>query len=219
MRGKTIGTILYQIVKENIYFFGLFMLWLIIGAILLAMFDRESLFSMINSRFSHVLDYTMVILSAYGRGDCIPILLISLLILSSFRSRHYLFTSISSGVLLTLISFSAKQFYGCARPLVEYGTERVHTVHWMQNAFYNSFPSGHTMGAFGFFIMMSFYLPARQKIWSIFFFALALGCAYSRIYLGQHYFKDVYFGSIFGVAIVTSLYLLAELFFTKTETT
>lgn len=209
---------LQELIKENKYFFTLFGLWLIVGALMLSWYDREALFFFFNSRFSVFLDYTMVILSAYGRGDCIPILLISLLVISSFRTKHYLFTSILSGLLLTLISFSAKQFYGCARPLVEYGPDRVHTVSWMQNAYFNSFPSGHTMGAFGFFIMMSFYLTQQQKKWSILFFILALGCGFSRIYLGQHYFKDVYFGSIFGVLIVLVVYLMAEIFFTKTNT-
>jgi membrane-associated phospholipid phosphatase len=45
---------------------------------------------------------------------------------------------------------------------------------------------------------------------------LALGCAYSRMYLGQHFFKDIYAGSIFGVFIIAFIYLVAAFISLKT---
>jgi membrane-associated phospholipid phosphatase len=204
-----------RIFSETRLFFVLFSIWLVVGAILLALYSREELFFMVNSHHTPILDYIMVVLSAYGRGDCIAILLTLLLLIPKCRTRHYLFVSMATGLTITLVSYYAKQFYGCARPLVEYGMQRVHTVTWMDNAFNNSFPSGHTMGAFGLFLLLTFYLPARVKPWSVLFFFLALGCGYSRLYLGQHYFKDIYFGSIFGVFIAAFFYTLATNYITS----
>jgi membrane-associated phospholipid phosphatase len=204
-----------RIFSETRLFFVLFSIWLVVGASLLALYSREELFFMVNSHHTPILDYIMVVLSAYGRGDCIAILLTLLLLIPKCRTRHYLFVSMATGLTITLVSYCAKQFYSCARPLVEYGMQRVHTVTWMDNAFNNSFPSGHTMGAFGLFLLLTFYLPARVKPWSVLFFFLALGCGYSRLYLGQHYFKDIYFGSIFGVFIAAFFYTLATNYFTS----
>lgn len=206
IKNQYLGSIWY----ENKLFFSLFFIWVLVGGVLLSMFSRETLFFFVNKNNSETLDYIMTILSGYGRGDCIPIILLSLLLVEGCRNKHYLFTSIVGGALLTSIIAGAKRYFDCSRPLVEYGIERVHTVVWLGNAYQNSFPSGHTLGAFGMFLILTFYLPNRLKNWSILFFLLALGCGYSRMYLGQHYFKDVYVGSILGVFIVTSVYAMSN---------
>ncbi len=63
----------------------------------------------------------------------------------------------------------------------------------------NSFPSGHTATAFCMATMIILAYPHLHKIWQLFFFLIALSVAYSRIYLSQHYFLDIYVGSILGI--------------------
>jgi membrane-associated phospholipid phosphatase len=179
----------------------------------LFIYSRETLFFAVNDIHSTFFDKLMTVMSGFGRGDCIPIILCSLILVEGLRSAHYIFTTLSFGIVLPSIILLIKKFYGCPRPLVEFGLSRVHTVPWLDNAFYNSFPSGHTIGAFGFFMLLSFYLPKKQKLWSVLFFALALGCGISRLYLGQHYFKDIYVGSLIGVMVSTVLFIVAELLF------
>ena len=60
----------------------------------------------------------------------------------------------------------------------------------------NSFPSGHTTSAFALATILA--LHATKKGWGIFFLLLAVGVAYSRIYLGQHFLPDVTMGAILG---------------------
>jgi membrane-associated phospholipid phosphatase len=205
-----------NLLKNNVYFFIPFAIWLIVGAFLLSLFTQDELFFFVNSKHSFFFDKVMTVLSAYGRGDCIPIVLTSLLLLPGFRNKKYLIASLSFAVVTPLLAFYFKDYYNCSRPLTEYGIENVHTVPWLENAYMHSFPSGHTLGAFSFFLLLSLFLPKSQKAWSTAFFMLALGCAYSRMYLGQHFFKDIYAGSIFGVFIIAFIYLVAAFISLKT---
>lgn len=70
---------------------------------------------------------------------------------------------------------------------------------------HNSFPSGHTAAAFALFFMLSVFL--KNKKWSIALFSVALLVGVSRVYLFQHFFRDVYFGSLIGVTVSVLFYL------------
>jgi membrane-associated phospholipid phosphatase len=71
---------------------------------------------------------------------------------------------------------------------------------------YNSFPSGHTATAFALFFSLIFII--QNKFLVFIFFILAIGVAYSRIYLAQHFPVDVLGGSIIGVITAFSIYPL-----------
>lgn len=62
-----------------------------------------------------------------------------------------------------------------------------------------SFPSGHTMAAF----MMATFLSmvVVQKRWSVLYLTVAILTAISRIYLLQHFLRDVLAGSFVGILI------------------
>jgi membrane-associated phospholipid phosphatase len=61
---------------------------------------------------------------------------------------------------------------------------------------WNSFPSGHTMAAFGLYAALAFYAKKWYQAFGLFFLALLVG--YSRIYLSQHFLVDVIFGAMLG---------------------
>jgi membrane-associated phospholipid phosphatase len=61
---------------------------------------------------------------------------------------------------------------------------------------FNSFPSGHATTTFALFFLLT--AMSRNKQLGYLFFMLAVLASYSRIYLGQHFFEDVYFGSFIG---------------------
>ena len=186
---------------------------MITGAVLLTVFSKEELFFAVNHHYSPVWDKINTIFSAYGRGDIISILLISLLMIPAYRNRHFFVTTLIFGILIPVFIYFSKLYFHTPRPLRFYGVSRVHTVPWLDNLFETSFPSGHTLGAFGFFVLLSLYLPKRWKPWSLLFFLLALACAYSRLYLGQHFFADVYGGSVLGTCLTLGVYLIGTTYF------
>lgn len=71
-----------------------------------------------------------------------------------------------------------------------------------------SFPSGHTVTAFG---LALFVVLMSGKRWVGFFMAcLAVLVGFSRVYIFQHFLVDVIAGSIVGVIITYSVFYLAQ---------
>jgi membrane-associated phospholipid phosphatase len=99
-------------------------------------------------------------------------------------------------------------FSGALRPKAFFDKSG-QVLHWVDGVevhLHNSFPSGHATTAFSVFCLLS--LLAVRKGWGGFWFALALLAAYSRVYLGQHFFGDIFAGSLIGVGTTVACYLL-----------
>lgn len=65
---------------------------------------------------------------------------------------------------------------------------------------YDSFPSGHTATAF--VLGMVLIWTSRNLYWRFVLFVSAILVGVSRIYILQHFARDVFFGSIFGILAV-----------------
>lgn len=188
-----------KLLQKNNSFLLLFTFWILLACLILIKFTDKEILFFINQKHNLFLDYTMTVLSAYGRGESVTILFLSLLIFKQYREKKYILSTSIFGIFVPLIVFLSKDFFNRTRPIGEYGESQIHHVTWLTNLVNNSFPSGHTMGAFGMALFLNHFLPYQNKYISTFLFLLALGCGYSRIYLGQHYFSDVLAGSLFGV--------------------
>ncbi len=199
-----------QIIRENkVYFLSYFTL-LVVGTILLIRIPvgNENLFFV---RFrGSIWDDVFKVTSQFAEPVfIIPILLISLFI--SFRKT----TSILSVIAITLVlTAGAKALFQHVRPrLFFYHLGRsselipVEGVELLTG--HSSFPSGHTMAAFSIFTLLA--IQAKQKkLLGVIFILLATSVGLSRIYLGQHFLKDVLTGSIFGVILALIIYVLFE---------
>lgn len=60
---------------------------------------------------------------------------------------------------------------------------------------HDSFPSGHSTSAFAVATALALYYPR----WTPFLFIMAVLVALARVYLGHHYFADVYGGALIGI--------------------
>jgi membrane-associated phospholipid phosphatase len=179
--------------------------------------SRNEIFFAINQLHNPIADWLMTLFSAFGRGDTIAITFVLLLIFPVFRTRQYLATTLLFGLLLPAVNHFSKDFFSKPRPLGEFYEHKVHTVTWLENLYFDSFPSGHTMGAFGFFLLLNYFIPKKNPYLSVLLFMLALSCGYSRIYLGQHFFADVLAGSITGVVVSLCIISSVYLFMKKNE--
>jgi membrane-associated phospholipid phosphatase len=76
--------------------------------------------------------------------------------------------------------------------------DRIHRVDGRLLRGNNSFPSGHTTTAFAMFSLLAF--ASRNYPVQFLCFVAAIVVGYSRIYLGQHFYKDVFTGALLGYA-------------------
>lgn len=202
---------LFTLFRKNIWFFLPFLVWMIAGGIMLCMFSKEELFLSVNQSHSPIGDILETGITYMGDGISFALLLVLMLIMQRFR---LFFIGLITLLMVTLIVQVVKHYVNAPRPISYFDDANVvHTVSWVSVHGSYSFPSGHTAGAFGMFCFLA--LLVRNKIWGLVFFLLAIAAAHSRIYLAQHFFEDVYVGSIVG----TSSCLLAYGLFRFRDTT
>lgn len=71
----------------------------------------------------------------------------------------------------------------------------------------NSFPSGHTLSAFALYSFLAFSIR-EKRLSALFLLLVAVEVAVSRVYLVQHFLKDIYLGSMLGILIGMVMYYL-----------
>jgi len=128
-------------------------------------------------------------------GDWIPYAAVGLLLFYKFRTALFVLVS------QALISIIIKQTWNELRPVLYFNQHfpsvRLHLVAGEHMNLYHSFPSGHTITAFAFFLALAFY--TTKPTLHFVYFVLALLVGLSRIYLSQHFAIDVLIGSLIGV--------------------
>ena len=84
------------------------------------------------------------------------------------------------------------------RPLLYFmDSRRVHHLPYTHFLYNHSFPSGHTVSIFTLATLLVAY--SRNRRLDLILLFIAFLTAYSRVYLGHHFFEDVVFGSFIGV--------------------
>ena len=186
----------------NLYFIIPYLLWLIIGALLLCTFDKQTLFAIVNTHHTSATDVIFYYITMMGEAYTIIIVLLVLLGISWLRNWWYFVAALLCNIIPTIIEQSLKRAFNAPRPLNYF-----HNADWIHHAdswpvlLSQSFPSGHSTGSFAFFCFLSLLLQQRYKKFGLLFFVLALSVCYSRLYLAAHFFADVYTGSLIGGSV------------------
>jgi len=136
-------------------------------------------------------------------GGSIPYWIIGGLLFYRYRLAFFLLiTQLASG----LFSQFMKQTWNEPRPIKyfaeNYPNIQLHQVVGEHLHSSHSFPSGHTITAFAFFLALAFF--SKKPLQHFLYFILALLVGLSRIYLSQHFAMDVLVGSLIAVAVTVS---------------
>jgi membrane-associated phospholipid phosphatase len=175
-------------------FFIPYLIVLIACLIIKITYTREEIYFSVNKLYTHTGDFVFPYLTDLGEGYMVITLTLIMLCLS-YRKCLLLGTSFAiSGILVQIV----KHIYHAPRPVIYFEKDAalIHYVKGIRMMEYNSFPSGHTVTAFSAAVVLS-YISVNKR-YGFIFLLLAIGVAYSRMYLSQHFFEDVTAGSILG---------------------
>lgn len=184
-----------QTFRESRDFFVLFFIWLVIGGIILLLTEKLDLHLKFNS-YNHPITDEFFKYATY-LGDGIFAGFIALLVFF-YKVRYGVVAVISfagAGLLAQLLK--RQVFSDFKRPSKVF--EQIADLHFIDgvNLHTNfSFPSGHATVAFSIFFLLGFI--SRNRLVEVFCFIMAFLVAFSRVYISQHFFEDIYAGSILG---------------------
>lgn len=198
-------------ITYNPYFIIPFLVWVIVGGIILSLFDKQTLFFAVNTRYSAFGDWFMYYITMLGQAEVIIPVLLALMLVPKYRNWWYFTTAVLSNVIPFVIHHYIKGWLNHPRPRLLYrDMPELHCQPSWPELLHSGFPSGHSQGAFSFFCFLSLIIAAKDKRLGLVFFILAMFVGYSRIYLTAHFFEDVYAGSIFGVLFTTLIFSVME---------
>ena len=184
------------ILKSNLSFLFPYLIFLLIGAILIVINSKADTHLEFNSYHSSFFDIFFRYVTNLGDGVT-AVLIVIILLVVKFRYAVIvgLANIISTGITQTL---KHTLFSDVVRPKKFFeGIHDLYFVPGVDNYLYNSFPSGHSTCAFSLYFSLA--LIIENKRYKLLLFVLAFLVGYSRIYLSQHFLEDVYAGSIIGV--------------------
>jgi membrane-associated phospholipid phosphatase len=198
---------LKEFIKHNRFFYGFYLLVILVSAYYLLNYDKLMLHQFINyfvgnkavdgfyKYFTHV-------------GDGVFAVIIGVLVLIK-NVRQGLFVLVSyaiAGGLASIIKWSVNY----TRPHHVFSYYKKHIdiryVDGVEMIGEHSFPSGHSTAAFSVFTALA--LSTKNQFLKLVYLFIALNAAFSRTYLSQHWLVDITAGSLIGVTFATLLYFL-----------
>ena len=176
-------------------FFFLWMIYFLMGVSLLFLYSKKELFLKLNAYHSKGLDSFFALFTELGNGlFSVAVFLLAVIFRKISLAVQIITAYLFSGLLVQIL----KRIFKMPRPKAFFGPgEYAWFIDGVTHGGSNSFPSGHTASAFALATILSLY--SKSKYAGILYFLLAAAVGYSRVYLGQHFFTDVFAGAVIGV--------------------
>lgn len=182
-----------------------YLIFLCAGTIALSFVEKEQLFLEMHHVHTAALDFIFRYLTHLGDG---LFWVVVVLTLAFYRFGYASFLALCFALSGLLAQFLKKLvFPGALRPMGWFGSdEKIALMEGVDLHAFHSFPSGHTATAFSLLFAVALISP--RKWLGVPLLLLAVFIGYSRVYIGQHFFEDVYFGSVVGVLCTLIVWLL-----------
>lgn len=170
---------------------------LILGIIPLSIYGKHDIVLAINKHIARPsLDDFFIAVSALALGWIYVVAVLVAGLYSYKKAAYIAAVGICTLILSPLFKFVI--FHGFNRPTIEIPLQNFsYIIDDFKYARYNSFPSGHSMSAFALASAISLCIPNRYIHALLLLYALGVG--FSRMYLLQHFYMDVYAGATIGL--------------------
>jgi membrane-associated phospholipid phosphatase len=187
-----------------------FICWIILNVMLQFFYSQAALMQWVNEHHSPLGDTFFSYLTHVGDGNTFILIALTVLLFISIKEGLILSIAFaSSGIIAQVLKRFV--FADSLRPMALLGNETwFKTIEGVKIHSTMSFPSGHTTSIFTLCVLLALLYCKPTLQWLLIAFA-ALG-GFSRVYLNQHFPKDVLAGSLLGTCIAFLLY-----FFLKTK--
>lgn len=131
------------------------------------------------------------------------------------RDRRMAVPVIVAGLLIIPVSYIVKDKAGTDRPYTHFQnigkSDQVVVVPGVAlNKGKTSFPSGHTMSAFGLYCMVALLSGGKNRYLLITLAVLSVLTGISRIFLVQHFLADVIGGAVLGMLISVAVWSIKK---------
>ncbi|AXI24334.1 PAP2 superfamily [Cardinium endosymbiont of Sogatella furcifera] len=193
---------------ENELFFYLLTLLLLIGFLPFFLLDKVSFLIWLKQWHHPVVDCMAPYWTWLGDG-VMYIVLLWMVALWRVSCRRLLVMGGSFVSMSIVVQLLKRVFYThMVRPIALLpGDKTLHLVDGVPLSRELSFPSGHSATIFLLITVIQLLSIDKNKIYSVFLLGLALTVAYSRIYLCQHFYMDVYAGAWIGTIAAVVVYI------------
>jgi len=193
------------------YFFIALLCWTVIGFVLLLLEKDKSIYRAINDLHTPLQDKIFPLLTYLGTFPFIAICLLGFYLSPRFRTFKFTLFVLVCNLAPFLILRIFKNIINRPRPLNYFNNaEWINKVTGQPENFNLSFPSGHSEGIFALCCFLALFLPKKWAIFGFPLFLVGLSVAYSRMYLSQHFYEDIFAGSLIGGYGVLFCYLMMK---------
>ncbi len=189
-----------DLLRRNRYFVLTFLILVIICLVIQLNTTKAELFLWTNAHHHPFFDEVFKAWTFLGDGMMTIIVVLALLFVkyryAVLMTLAYAYSSVVVQVL--------KRLFNSPRPSKFFeGLNPIRTIDGYPLHEWNSFPSGHSTSAFTLAVVMTYLLPNKKQHWII--IPIAVVTAFSRVYLAQHFFQDVFAGAVLGVILTFQL--------------
>ncbi|MBR9921322.1 MAG: phosphatase PAP2 family protein [Bacteroidetes bacterium] len=200
-----------KFLNDNILYFICFSVYALLGAILLFNIEQGDLIFYASDNRTMFANTFFI----YGTRLGEVAMYILLVCLFMFFQVRLAVAVGATGILTMIVSFVSKAFFMHDRPAAFLRKhdlfDRINIIDGVDlHSGATSFPSGHTMSAFALFSLLAFFLPRNRKFFGVLLFFVAVVVALSRIYLVQHFLKDIYLGAWMGLLLAILMYYVFD---------
>ena len=187
-----------QQIKNSSPFIGWMYGYILFGGVILLLLPKAYIHLFINQYHSSAADIFFTYATLLGDGLSATILVVILL----FISFRYASMVAVSNIACSVIIQSLKRFIfaDSVRPYQFFkGVHPLYLVPGVEVYSFNSFPSGHSATVFTTCTLLC--LMTKERYVRTVLFMMACTIAFSRVYLSEHFFVDIYAGAIIGVVV------------------
>lgn len=196
---------------KNKGFFIPYFLFLAVGLFFILQFTEKEILDAIISLRTPLLTAIAKILTNVGDG----LFFIFIIVLLAFFKLRYSLTGLIAWAIQGIVVQLSKRylFAEYTRPVDRFKDSATnYIIEGYEHHSLYSFPSGHSSTVFCMLLLLALF--TTEKRWGGIFFLLALVIALTRPYLAQHFFIDIYAGSVIGSLSA----VIAYIFIYKPET-